>query len=89
MLKIYGNNIYPKALADLNDWQRSGNIKIQNKIKELLQSIIATPFSGVGKSEALKHNLSGKWSRRINKEHRIIYGVIDVTIYVYSLKGHY
>ncbi len=43
----------PKAFADLNDWQKSGNSKVQNKIKELLQSIITTPFSGVGKPEAL------------------------------------
>ena len=79
----------PKALADLNDWQRSGNIKLQNKITELLHSIVSTPFTGVGKPEALKHNLSGKWSRRINQEHRIVYSVVDDTVYVYSVKGHY
>ncbi|MBE0640026.1 MAG: Txe/YoeB family addiction module toxin, partial [Bacteroidales bacterium] len=46
-------------------------------------------FSGSGKPEPLKHNLSGKWSRRINLEHRIIYELIDDTIVVYSLRGHY
>jgi Txe/YoeB family toxin of toxin-antitoxin system len=50
-------------------------------------------FSGLGKPEPLKHQLSGLWSRRINKEHRIIYEVFenerDKTINVLSLKGHY
>jgi len=79
----------PKALDDLNQWRKSGNISVQKKINELLQSIIETPFSGVGKPEALKHELSGKWSRRINSEHRIIYSVIDDKLNVYSLTGHY
>jgi toxin YoeB len=79
----------PKALDDLNQWKKSGNISVQKKINELLQSIIETPFSGIGKPEALKHELSGKWSRRINGEHRIIYSVIDDILNVYSLKGHY
>ncbi len=79
----------PKALDDLNHWKKSGNTSVKKKINELLQSIIETPFSGIGKPEALKHELSGKWSRRINGEHRIIYSVIDDTLNVYSLKGHY
>jgi toxin YoeB len=79
----------PKALNDLNQWKKSGNTSVQRKINELLQSISETPFSGIGKPEALKHELSGKWSRRINGEHRIIYSVIDDKLNVYSLKGHY
>lgn len=47
------------------------------------------PFEGIGKPEPLKYELSGKWLRRINDEHRIIYDVTDNTINVYSLKGHY
>ncbi|WP_370579474.1 Txe/YoeB family addiction module toxin [Mucilaginibacter sp. X5P1] len=45
------------------------------------------PFSGIGKPEALKHNLSGLWSRRINQEHRIIYQFLDDHIKIYSLRG--
>jgi toxin YoeB len=45
---------------------------------------------GIGKPEALKHELSGKWSRRINNEHRLVYEVIENNIIViHSLKGHY
>jgi toxin YoeB len=79
----------PKALSQLNDWKKSGNVAIQKKIEELLRSIREKPFEGIGKPEPLKHELSGKWSRRINNEHRIIYSVDNDTVNVYSLKGHY
>ncbi len=63
------------------------------KISELLRAIQQSPFEGIGKPEPLKHNLSGVWSRRINKEHRIIYEIIDENtieiLNIISLKGHY
>ncbi|MEJ7683517.1 MAG: Txe/YoeB family addiction module toxin [Segetibacter sp.] len=62
---------------------------MQKKIKELFSSMIETPFEGIGKPEALKYNLAGKWLRRINGEHRIVYVVQGELIKVYSLKGHY
>jgi len=79
----------PKALADLNELKKSGNVGVQKKIKELLQSIRETPFSGIGKPEPLKHHLSGKWSRRISYGDRIVYDLDGNTINIYSLKGHY
>ena len=78
----------PGAIADLNYWKRSGNKIIQAKISSLLASIRETPFDGIGKPELLKNELSGRWSRRINLEHRLIYAVSD-KIYIYSLRGHY
>ena len=78
----------PDALADLDFWKRSGNKIIQAKISSLLDSIKITPFEGIGKPEPLKNELAGKWSRRINIEHRLVYAVSD-KIYVYSLRGHY
>ncbi|WP_243718017.1 Txe/YoeB family addiction module toxin [Pedobacter changchengzhani] len=55
------------------------------------KSILASPFEGIGKPEALKYNLSEKWSRRINSEHRIIYEILETEqiIKIYSLRGHY
>ena len=79
----------PTAKNDLEYWRKSGNKSIQKKISSLLLSIIETPFSGVGKPEALKHELSGYWSRRINREHRLIYKVIDHSVVILSLRGHY
>lgn len=78
-----------KALTDLTSWKRSGNKIIQNKITSLIKSISETPYSGIGQPEALKYELSGYWSRRINKEHRIIYRIETDRIIIYSLKEHY
>jgi len=79
----------PDALADLEFWKNSGNRKIQKKIEQLLQSIMETPYSGIGKPEALKYELSGKWSRRINAEHRLTYKIENDELHVFSLRGHY
>jgi len=79
------------AKSDLAFWIKSGNKSIQKKINELLLSIKETPYSGVGKPEALKHRLSGLWSRRINQEHRLVYEIDEDAnlILIHSLKGHY
>ncbi len=79
----------PDAQKDLNFWRKSGNTGVQNKITALLKSIIETPFAGIVKPEPLKHNYSGYWSRRINREHRMIYEVAENLITILSLKGHY
>jgi len=81
--------LLPEAAEDFKYWMKSGNKAIQKKISELLEAIKKDPFSGIGKPESLKHNLSGKWSRRINAEHRLVYLVEDETVYIYSAKGHY
>jgi len=78
-----------EALKHQKSWKKSGNIKVQNKITNLIKSIIETPYEGIGNPEALKYELTGKWSRRIDKEHRLVYAIIDEKLYIYSLKGHY
>ncbi|MBG3011439.1 Txe/YoeB family addiction module toxin [Proteus mirabilis] len=47
-----------------------------------------TPFSGIGKLEPLKHNLTGFWSRRITDEHRLIYRITDPAIEIASCRYH-
>ena len=79
----------PKALDHLSFWKKSGNKAVQKKIYDLIDSLQTSPFEGIGQPEALKHNLSGYWSRRINKEHRLIYQVKDKEIEITSVKGHY
>jgi toxin YoeB len=82
-----------KAQKDREYWKKSGNKAIMNKITALIEDIQLHPFEGIGKPEALKHQLSGKWSRRINQEHRIIYRVTEEDtieiLDILSLKGHY
>lgn len=79
----------PQALEDLQYWKKSGNEKVLKKIRELLENIQQTPFEGIGKPEALKHLLSGKWSRRITDEHRLVYKVEKDRIIVYQVRFHY
>lgn len=81
--------LFADAIDDMDHWRRSGNKSIQKKILQLFEDIERHPFEGIGKPEALKYDLSGKWSRRINSEHRIVYDVIDDVVNIYSLKGHY
>ena len=76
------------AFTDFNDWTRLDK-KIQHKIIELIKDIDRHPFQGLGKPEALKHDLTGYWSRRINKEHRLVYKVTNQEIIILSCKYHY
>ena len=77
------------AQEDILFWKRSGNVAVQKKISALLADMQKHPYSGIGKPEALKYELVGFWSRRINNEHRIIYNVEFGRLVIYSLKGHY
>ena len=78
-----------KASDDIYSFKRSGQIKILKKIDQLVDAILENPFEGIGKPEELKYELSGCWSRRINKEHRLVYKVMDEKVTVLSAKGHY
>jgi toxin YoeB len=77
------------AKEDIQFFLKSGQKGILKKIEKLLISIKDNPFSGIGKPQLLKHNYSGRWSRRIDSEHRIIYSVEDELVYIFSVRGHY
>jgi toxin YoeB len=79
----------PKADEDLAFWLMTGNKAVLKKITKLTEAILEDPYQGIGKPEGLKHQLAGKWSRRITNEHRYIYQIEDNVLKVYSLKGHY
>lgn len=57
---------------DFNFWLLNDK-EITKKILELINSIRKTPFEGIGKPEPLKNEFKGCWSRRINREHRLVY----------------
>jgi len=78
-----------QAEEDLNFWKKANNVAVLKRIRKLIEAILQDPYQGIGKPEALKYNLSGCWSRRINKEHRIVYEIVDDKIIIHSLKGHY
>jgi toxin YoeB len=80
-----------KALEDLAYWKRSGNKLAQKKISALIDDIIEHPFTGLGKPEALKHQLSGSWSRRITSTDRLVYSlnIENDIIEIETVRGHY
>ena len=78
-----------KALEHIDFWKKTNKTAIQKRISELKDAIVNDPYRGIGKPEALKHQLSGKWSRRIDRENSFVYSVENNTLTIYSLKGHY
>ncbi len=76
------------AWEDYLYWQQSDKSTLK-KINGLIKESLRTPFAGTGKPEALKENLKGFWSRRINLEHRLVYKVEDDAIYILQCRYHY
>ncbi len=76
------------AWDDYNYWF-SQDKKMVKRIHQILANIDSTPYSGIGKPEPLKHELSGLWSRRIDDEHRLVYSYEDNKIIIYSCRYHY
>lgn len=77
-----------KAWADYLFWQDNDK-KILKRINTLLKDIARHPHNGIGDPEPLRHNWSGYWSRRIDKEHRLVYKVLNQEIIVIQCKYHY
>lgn len=76
------------AWEDYLYWQKTDK-KMLKKINEILVDIDRYPYEGIGKPEALKHSLSGYWSRRINLEHRCVYRIEANEIQIAQLRHHY
>jgi toxin YoeB len=79
------------AEKDLSKHKKSGDLASIKKIIKILNELIEHPYTCSGNPEPLKFELSGYWSRRINKKDRLIYEVQDdiVTVFVVSALGHY
>lgn len=78
----------PSGFEDLAWWIEKDRKKAL-KIIKLIKEVQRTPFAGTGKPEPLKHELSGCWSRRIDKEHRLVYQVLDAKIRILACRYHY
>ena len=70
-------------------YRQENDRRILKRINSIIKDMCRDPFDGIGKPEALRENLSGFWSRRINDEHRIVYDVKDDYLRIVSCKGHY
>ena len=78
----------PEFRSDLQYWAKNDR-KILIKIFELIEAVVRDPFGGIGKPEPLRHKSSGTWSRRISKEHRLVYKVQDERINFVQARFHY
>lgn len=76
------------AWEDYVSWQTEDK-KMLKKINSLIKEIQSTPFSGTGKPEPLKYDLAGLWSRRIDREHRLVYHFMNNKIIIYACRYHY
>ena len=87
---MMSNNILftETAWEDYCYWQ-SQDKKTLKKINQLLNDIKRNSFSGIGKPEPLKNELSGLWSRRIDEKNRIVYKIENDVIQIIQCKGHY
>lgn len=84
MKLIFSDN----AWEDYLYWQKTDK-KLLKRVNLLIRDIQRVPYEGIGKPEALKHGLSGFWSRRINSEHRIVYKVENDSVFIAQLRYHY
>lgn len=78
----------PAAFEDLT-WFVENDRKKALKIIKLIKEVQRNPFEGTGQPEKLKHELSGCWSRHIDKEHRLVYEVLETKIRILACKYHY
>ena len=78
----------PEAWEDYLHWQTTDKAMLR-RINKLIKDIQRTPFEGLGKPEQLRFDLAGRWSRRIDAEHRLVYSVNQDMVIVLACRYHY
>lgn len=76
------------AWEDYQHWQGQDR-KTLKRINALIQDCLRTPFSGIGKPEPLRENLSGFWSRRIDETNRLVYTAEKDALVIIACRYHY
>jgi toxin YoeB len=79
---------HEQAWQDYLHWQ-AHDAKLLERLNSLIKECSRTPFEGTGKPEPLRGSLSGWWSRRLTKEHRLIYCVRDEKLWIAQCRYHY
>jgi toxin YoeB len=77
-----------EAWHDYLFWQGQDK-KTLKRINRLIAEASRTPFTGIGKPEPLKENLTGFWSRRIDDSNRLVYAADDEYLTIISCRYHY
>ena len=78
----------PHGWEDYQHWQAT-DPKLLMRLNALIRESARTPFSGTGKPEPLRGNLSGWWSRRMTHEHRLVYRLSGETLFIAQCRYHY
>lgn len=78
----------PNGWEDYVYWQTQDRRTLK-RINQLIADVVRDPFTGIGKPEALKHILTGAWSRRIDEANRLVYFVTDEYIVILQAREHY
>ncbi len=76
-----------EAWEDYRHWQ-THDVSMFDRINRLIRAIQREPYTGIGKPEALKHALTGFWSRRTNHDQRVVYRVEGDTVLIAQLRVH-
>lgn len=79
---------HPEFLDDLRFWAEADR-RVLLRVFDLVESVLRDPFAGIGKPEPLKHKAKGAWSRRLTKEHRLVYLVGEGRIDFLQARYHY
>lgn len=69
--------------------RQATDLKRLERINRLIKDVLRSPFEGIGHPEPLRHELAGLWSRRIDREHRLIYLVRDGSVHIVQARYHY
>ena len=78
----------PTAWEQFQYWKETDKVTLR-KINALIKECLRHPFEGTGKPEPLKGDLAGYWSRRIDREHRLVYRVTDTALEIVQCRYHY
>lgn len=78
----------PNGWKDYLYWQESDR-KILQRVNEVIRDTQRSPFSGIGKPEPLKNHLKDWWSRRITREHRLVYRIEGDSLLIMQCRFHY
>ncbi len=79
---------HPEFREDLQYWVKTDR-KTALRALKIVEEVLRDPFTGIGKPEPLKYLTVGTWSRRLTREHRIVYLVRDERIHFLQARYHY
>ena len=77
-----------RAWNDYLYWLKTDKKRLK-RINTLIKETLRDPFEGIGNPEPSRHELQGFWSRRIDKEHRLVYSYTEEELLIVACRYHY